>query len=219
MRCSPGSRPTPPVAWGEDVDVEHLLRQIPAGARRGTVSDAHSPLLRGQPPLGEDCGVRLLEFGARRPFHPQRLHEAIDVLLDGVVRARGRAWVATQPDTALLIESAGEGLRVAHAGPWLAAMTPEQQQRVSGERRAMAALRWDDTYGDRDTSMVILTHDADPDEIRRALEWALLTDEEFADPAAWPTWDDPFGDYHEDPCDDLPAPTADAAPTEGEGRA
>ncbi|QRI75526.1 MULTISPECIES: GTP-binding protein [Rhodococcus] len=211
--------PDAPVAWGEDVDVEHLLRQIPPGARRGTVSDAHSPLLRGQPPLGEDCGVRLLEFGARRPFHPQRLHEAIDVLLDGVVRARGRAWVATQPDNALLIESAGEGLRVAHAGPWLAAMTPEQQQRVSGERRAMAALRWDDTHGDRDTSMVILTHDADPDEIHRALEWALLTDEEFADPAAWPTWDDPFGEYHEDPCDDLSAPTAGTAPTEGEGRA
>ncbi len=106
--------PDAPIAWSMNPDVEALLQRIPSSARRGEISDAHSPLLRGQPPLDDDCGIRLLEFGAQRPFHPQRLHEAIDVLLDGVVRTRGRAWVATQPDNALIIESAGCGLRVAH---------------------------------------------------------------------------------------------------------
>ncbi|MGN5238844.1 MULTISPECIES: ribosome hibernation factor-recruiting GTPase MRF [unclassified Rhodococcus (in: high G+C Gram-positive bacteria)] len=196
--------PDAPIVWSNSPDVEALLRRIPAGARRGEISDAHSPLLRGQPPLDEDCGIRLLEFGAQRPFHPQRLHEAIDVLLDGVVRTRGRAWVATQPDTALIIESAGCGLRVAHGGPWLASMTPEQQQRVPDARRAMAALRWSDTYGDRDSSLVVLVHDADPDTVLGALRDALLTDDEFVHPELWPTWDDPFGHYHQDPCTDLP---------------
>lgn len=210
--------PDAPVIWGEHGDVENLLRRIPPTARRGAVSDAHSPLLRGQPPLGEDCGIELFEFSARRPFHPGRLHEAIDVLLDGVVRVRGRAWVATQPDNALLLESAGSGLRAAHAGPWLAAMTPEQLDKTSPERQVLAALRWDENYGDRDTSLAILTHDADPDAIRTALQWALLTDTEFSQPHLWASWPDPFGEYHEDPCEPTTHTEPETSLTEGEQR-
>ncbi|MEE2031604.1 ribosome hibernation factor-recruiting GTPase MRF [Rhodococcus chondri] len=211
-RLAPGA----PIAWAADAPIEDLLGRIPPTARRGEVSDAYSPLLRGRPPLDEDCGVQLIEFSARRPFHPQRLHDAVDVLLDGVVRARGRAWVATQPGNALLLESAGGGLRVAQAGPWLATMTPEQQDRVPATRRAMAALGWDDTYGDRDSSLVVLAHDADPQEILRALEEALLSDDEWASPDTWPDWDDPFGDYHHDPCEEVPA---ERTSTRNEGHA
>ncbi|NED69210.1 cobalamin biosynthesis protein CobW, partial [Streptomyces sp. SID10244] len=82
-----------------------------------------------------------VEFHADRPLHPGRLHEAIDVLLDGVVCARGRLWLATRPDEALWLESAGGGLRVAPGGRWLAAMGEEQRDRVDPERRAMGALR------------------------------------------------------------------------------
>ena len=150
-----------------------------------------------------------MEFTATRPFHPERLHEAIDVLLDGVVTARGRAWVATQPDEALWIESAGGGLRVASAGKWLAAMTPVEQDRVDTTRRAMAALRWDEQFGDRDTSLVVLVHQADPTEIDRTLQWALVSDDEMTNPAQWATWTDPFGQWHEDPCESSESPYAD----------
>ncbi len=64
---------------------------MPADARRGELADAHSPLLRRQPPLDDDGGVMLVEFTANRPFHPGRLHEAIDVLLEGVVYSRGES--------------------------------------------------------------------------------------------------------------------------------
>ncbi|MFD6856872.1 ribosome hibernation factor-recruiting GTPase MRF [Rhodococcus sp. NPDC060090] len=210
--------PDAPVIWGEPGDIEGLLRRIPPTARRGTISDAHSPLLRGQPPLDEDCGVHLLEYTARRPFHPERLHEAIDALLDGVVRSRGRAWVATQPDNALLLESAGGGLRVAHAGPWLTSMEPEQLRDVSSERQALAALRWDERFGDRDTSLAILTHDTEPDSIRAALDRALLTDAELAKPHLWTSWNDPFGNYHEDPCEPSALSQPETSRTEEERR-
>lgn len=204
-RLAPGA----PTAWvgpGDVLDAEALLAAVPFDARRGEITDAHSPLLRGQPPLTADCGVTLVEFAATRPFHPERLHEAIDVLLDGVVTARGRAWVATQPDEALWIESAGGGLRVASAGKWLAAMTPEQQDGVDTARRAMAALRWDEDFGDRDTSLVVLVHAADPSEIDRTLQWALVSDDEMRDRTAWAEWNDPFGQWHEDPCETSESP-------------
>nr|WP_176458697.1 GTP-binding protein [Rhodococcus sp. 15-649-1-2] len=204
-RLAPGA----PIAWvgpGDKLDADALVAAVPLGARRGAITDAHSPLLRGEPPLTADCGVTLVEFSATRPFHPERLHEAIDVLLDGVVTARGRAWVATQPDEALWIESAGGGLRVASAGKWLAAMTPEQQDGVDTSRRAMAALRWDDDFGDRDTSLVVLVHAADPSEIDRTLQWALVSDDEMTDRQAWAEWNDPFGQWHEDPCETTESP-------------
>ena len=183
-----------------DTDIEALLASVPYVASRGRFDDAHGPLLRGQPPLEAECGVALVEFTAARPFHPTRLHEALDVLLDGVVTARGRIWLATQPDRALWLESAGGGLRVGHGGTWLVAMTPAERDTVPAERRAMAALRWDDRFGDRDTSLVVLIHAAEPAAIAGALRYALVTDVEFAAPGKWASWADPFGSWHEDPC-------------------
>ncbi|MBW0105418.1 GTP-binding protein, partial [Pseudonocardia sp. KRD-291] len=81
-----------------EVDDRVFCADLPAGARRGVPGGVHDPLLHGAPPLDADAGVRTLVFTARRPFHPDRLHDAIDHLLTGVVRSRGRIWLATRPD-------------------------------------------------------------------------------------------------------------------------
>lgn len=180
-----------------------LLAAIPERSRRGEVTDMHGPLVTGQPPLSADCGIQFFTFTARRPFHPGRLHGAIDVLLDGVVRTRGRAWVASRPDVAFWIESAGGGLGIGHAGPWLASDDGPAWDEVSAERRTMASLRWDSEFGDRAQELVVITHQATPEEIEAALREALLSDAELADgPQAWRHYPDPFGSWHEEPCDD-----------------
>ncbi len=223
--------PGAPVAWVDELPrltpalVETLLTRIPADSRRGRVFDAHAPLLRGRPPLTGDCGVELVEFAAARPFHPARLHEALDVLLDGVVTARGRIWLATQPDEVVWLESAGGGLRVGGAGRWLAAMPEAELAEADPERRAMAALRWDERFGDRDISLSILVHEADPAEIREALHWALVEDDELRlverAPERVAHWEDPFGDWHADPCASDEAtgqPVEDAKSPRGEAK-
>ncbi|WP_051092739.1 ribosome hibernation factor-recruiting GTPase MRF [Jongsikchunia kroppenstedtii] len=183
--------------------VEAFLEAVPADARRGRVFDAHEPLLRGQPPLTSDCGVQLVEFVARRPFHPERLHEAIDVLLEGVISARGRLWVASQPDEALWLESAGGGLRVAAGGRWLAAMSDVERQSQDAGRRVLAEANWDPVHGDRHTYLLVLAHQADPEIIRATLAGALLTDVEYAlGQRQWLRYSDPFGQFHEEPCSD-----------------
>ncbi|WP_275041267.1 GTP-binding protein, partial [Rhodococcoides fascians] len=48
-RLAPGA----PIAWvgpGDRLDADALVAAVPLGARRGAVTDAHSPLLRGEPP-------------------------------------------------------------------------------------------------------------------------------------------------------------------------
>jgi G3E family GTPase len=206
----PGQRGARPAGAGrprarlDTADLPALIAAIPPSARHGAVDDAHAPLLRGTPPLEPDCGVTLTLFTDRRPFHPQRLHEAIDVLLDGVVHTKGRAWVASQPDVALWLESAGGGLRVGHAGAWLATADDNTWDRVDAQRRAKAALDWHPRFGDRTQELAILSHQAAPEAIVAALRAALLTDDELAaGEATWRHYADPFGSWHSDPCDDL----------------
>lgn len=223
--------PGAPVAWVDDPSeltpacVETLLERVPADSRRGRVFDAHAPLLRGRPPLTSGYGVVLMEFAAGRPFHPARLHEALDVLFDGVVTARGRIWLATQPDEVVWLESAGGGLRVGGAGRWLAAMSEDELAEADPERRAMAAMRWDERFGDRDISLAILVHDADPAEIRAALHWALVEDEELRlverAPDRVAEWEDPFGEWHADPCESgetAVVPVEDGKSSRGEAK-
>lgn len=185
------------------------LADLPPGARRGRPDNPHAPLLHGQPTLATDLGVRLAVFTARKPFHLERLHHALDALLVGVVRARGRLWLATRPDSVLWIESAGGGLKIGHVGDWLAAGADDDWDRADPERRASAALRWHPRWGDRQQEIAVLVHDADPTDIDETLRAALLDDDELAaGEAAWATYPDPFGWWHTEPCSD----NADTAP-------
>lgn len=181
--------------------VEQALDHLEDDARCGRADDPHGPLLAGQPSLAVDGRIALVEFNARRPFHPERLHAAIDLLLDGVIRTRGRLWLATQDQQAMWLESAGGGLRVSAAGKWLAAMDSAEARQTDLERRAFADLMWDYRFGDRHTAMTVLICGAESAEVLDALRGALLTDDEMASPASWEEFSDPFGEWHEDPCE------------------
>ncbi|KOV89711.1 hypothetical protein ADL03_02565 [Nocardia sp. NRRL S-836] len=103
-------------------------------------------------PLVPECGVSTAVFTADRPFHPRRLGDALDALLDGtVVRSRGRLWVADEPDTALHLESAGGGLHVGAGGP-----------------------------RDGRTTQIVAITVGEPDGITAAFTDALLTDDELS---------------------------------------
>ncbi len=197
-RLSPRAR----IHVGAD-GIEHALGNLYRDARRGRSDDPHGPLLAGEPPLDIRGPINLVEFNAQRPFHPHRLHACLDLLLDGVIRTRGRLWLASQPEHAMWLESAGGGLRISSAGKWLAAMTDSELTEIDAERRALAQLRWDERWGDRHTAMTILVCGARTAEIRDALDGALLTDDELRRPRDWISYDDPFGDWHEDPCAEL----------------
>ncbi|WP_298442210.1 GTP-binding protein [Gordonia sp. (in: high G+C Gram-positive bacteria)] len=194
-----------PVAHGGAFGIADMLISLAAvrpESRRGRVSTIFDPLLDGCPPLDADCGIEIVVFEAARPFHPGRLHDALDVLLDGVICSRGRVWLTSSNDDVLWLESAGESLGIAKAGRWLAARDETELDDIAPQVRAMAALRWDARHGDRHSSIVAVTHRADAAEIERALTGALVTDDELARGSDYlATLESPFGDDHHDPCD------------------
>lgn len=173
--------------------VPTLLAAIDRDARRGEVDDLFSPLLRGRPPLEAAHGVHLTHFTARRPFHPARLHRTLVALAQGVVRIRGRVWLASRHDTALWLEAAGRAMRMADAGPWLttAGTSPD-----TDARHADLTVGQELHPGDREQELVIIAHRSSSEVITSALREALITDEEAA-LAGELRFADPFPGAHE----------------------
>ncbi|MFC3243029.1 ribosome hibernation factor-recruiting GTPase MRF [Gordonia humi] len=192
--------------------VEGSLGSMTPGTPHGRPTQPFDPLLIGGPDLEEDCGVQLVSFEADRPFHPERLHDRLDVLLEGVVAARGRMWFASDPDDVMWLDSAGGALSILHVGTWLACV--DDHSGVDAEHRAMAALRWDPEHGDRHIALTVLCHRADPHEVRQALVEALVTDDELARGRPYLTGlPSPFGHAHRDPCEDMDVSADPAEPS------
>ncbi|MEH1098523.1 CobW family GTP-binding protein [Micromonospora sp. CPCC 205561] len=183
---------------GEFVDATALTRQlrrthrhrpetpgILARGLRGYALGAHEP--------ESDCGVVSTVFRARRPFHPQRLHDVLEEVNAEMIRSRGHLWLASQPDTAVAWEFAGGGLAMGSLGHWLASLPENGWEHVDDQRRLAAALDWDPYYGDRHQHLVFIGLDIDPAELHRTLARCLLTDAELADgEETWRTYHDPF---------------------------
>ncbi|MFF0655802.1 CobW family GTP-binding protein [Micromonospora tulbaghiae] len=140
-----------------------------------------------------DCGVVSAVFRARRPFHPQRLHDVLEEVNAEMIRSRGYIWLAGQPDTVVAWEFAGGGLAMGSLGYWLVSLPEQHWEHVEDQRRLAAALDWDPYYGDRHQHLVFIGLDIDPAELQRTLAGCLLTDAELADgEQTWRTYPDPF---------------------------
>jgi G3E family GTPase len=140
-------------------------------------------------------------FHTRRPFHPQRLHDALDDLTAEALRGRGQLWIASQPDTAIAWESAGGGILLGNLGHWLTALPRERWTEASDMRRLAADADWDPYYGDRRTMLSFVGLHLDVAAMTAALEGCLLTDAEVAEGTdGWTGLPDPFADFF--PLDD-----------------
>jgi G3E family GTPase len=134
-------------------------------------------------------------FESRRPFHPQRLHDALEKLAGDALRGRGQLWIASQPDTVIAFESAGGGVSLGGLGHWLAALPVERWAETSAERRIAADLAWDPYYGDRRTVLALIGLHLDHAATTALLNSCLLTDAELSTGAGtWRTLPDPFTD-------------------------
>lgn len=184
--------------WAHSLDLEAMTGlTVPAGK---PAFDLHAVHERTQPggalpgcpdPQGP---VSTLIWRSRRPFHPERLYEALEPVLDsGIVRARGHLWLASRPLTLLSWESAGETLAIEPAGRWLHAADPATWRRASPIRRTTASLDWHPQHGDRRTEIRFTGIDIATTELSSALDEAVLTDTEMtAGEPAWARLPDPF---------------------------
>ncbi|SDE50709.1 CobW family GTP-binding protein [Glycomyces harbinensis] len=140
-----------------------------------------------------DCGVVAAVYRARRPFHPERFHQALPAIAGRTLRGRGHLWLAAQPDHIACWESSGGGVSMGDLGRWLDATPDEEWDESSPERRVNADLNWDGEFGDREINLAFVGLHFAADELAAVLDSCLLTDAEVAEGrAAWREYHDPF---------------------------
>ncbi|MGA5214764.1 CobW family GTP-binding protein [Streptomyces cinereoruber] len=163
-----------------------LARAAFAGFDVEAAAAAQHPACALLPQEADEAGVTTFVWHRRRPFHPERLYEALEDLCCAAARSRGRFWLADRPDTLLAWDAAGGALCVESAGPWLASLPDAAWEMVPPVRRAAAALDWHAEHGDRCQHLVFTSPGLDRDGLERLLDSCLLTDAEYASgPETW----------------------------------
>ncbi|MFI9611638.1 CobW family GTP-binding protein [Streptomyces sp. NPDC052023] len=175
-----------PTALQVAADSAELARLAFAGFDVDAAAAAQHPACALLPQEADEAGVSTFVWRRHRPFHPERLYQALEDLCCAAARSRGRFWLADRPDTLLAWDAAGGALCVESAGPWLASLPDAAWEMVPPVRRAAAALDWHPEHGDRCQHLVFTSPGLDRDGLARVLESCLLTDAEYAaGPEAW----------------------------------
>ena len=146
----------------------------------------------------EEYGISHFVYRRDRPFHAERLSEAINggfgdgESMDGVLRSKGLMWIASRNDWAYDWSQAGCSIRMDPAGFWWAS-APEDEWPADEEAIAEIESKLTGPYGDRHQELVFIGHGMDQARITETLDQCLVTDSEFAQgPEFWAGFDDPF---------------------------
>ncbi|MER5614624.1 GTP-binding protein [Streptomyces sp. NPDC002215] len=185
-----------PTARQVPVESEELGLLAFAGFDVESAAAAQHPACALLPQEADGAGVATLVWHRHRPFHPERLFQALEELCCAAARSRGRFWLADRPDTLLAWHAAGGALCVESAGPWLASLPDAAWDLVPPVRRAAAALDWRPEHGDRCQHLVFTSPGLDRDGLARLLDACLLTESEYAaGPEAWRRLPAPFDSF------------------------
>lgn len=140
----------------------------------------------------EEYGVSSFVYRARRPFHPQRFYDRLNMDWNGVLRSKGFFWLASRLDKIGVWSQAGRVARLDFGGFWWAAVPRSHWPEVEALRTQIAE-RWHDEVGDCRQELVFIGIGMDEIELYDSLQSCLLTDEEFsAGIDAWQGFPDPF---------------------------
>ncbi|QDY70594.1 GTP-binding protein [Qingshengfaniella alkalisoli] len=149
-------------------------------------------------PETEEYGVSSFVYRARRPFHPQKIHDVLNGELPGVIRAKGHFWIATRPDWLAEFSLAGALSSVKPMGMWWATVP---QDRWPDHPQAIAYLKqhWQEPFGDRRQELVFIGSGMDRAGITAALDAALVGDKNSFAPHQWQDLPDPFPSWRPAP--------------------
>ncbi|MCW8128022.1 zinc metallochaperone GTPase ZigA [Microbulbifer halophilus] len=151
--------------------------------------------MRGEhTPESEEYGISSFSFRARRPFHPQRLHDFFSnpQLSGRLLRSKGFFWLASRPDYAGTWSQAGGIARHGAAGYFWSAV-PREEWPENPEQRQYIMDNWQEPFGDRRQELVFIGQHLNPQWLGQQLEDCLLSSEELrAGEASWQTLPDPF---------------------------
>jgi G3E family GTPase len=128
-------------------------------------------IAEGHTPETEEYGISSMTFRSDRPFHPQRLADALGQMTR-ILRSKGFCWIASRPSIAAIWSQAGPNLVIEPAQYWSTTEIEPGQE------------------------IVFIGVKLDRDKVHRLLSEALLTDDELsAGQDMWRGYGDPLPEW------------------------
>lgn len=151
--------------------------------------------LRGEhTPETEEYGIGSFVYRARRPFHPQKIHDffANPEISGKLLRSKGFFWLASRPQFAGQWSQAGGVAQHGAAGMFWAAL-PREQWPDDQEQVKYIMQKWVEPFGDMRQELVFIGRGMQKENFIAELDLCLLTDEEMsAGQTYWKALPDPF---------------------------
>ncbi|MEM5581926.1 GTP-binding protein [Roseibium sp. AS2] len=145
-------------------------------------------------PETEEYGVVSYVYRARRPFHPQKIHEVLNSALAGVIRAKGHFWIGSRPDWVIEYSLAGALSGTGPIGTWWASV-PASRWPQDERARTYAEANWVEPFGDRRQEIVFIGTGIDWPELTARLDACLIGPEAGDDLSAFRHLPDPFPQF------------------------
>jgi len=140
-----------------------------------------------------EYGISSFIYRTRRPFHPQRLHDAFGshgALAAQFLRVKGIAWLATQGGQQAHVALAGTRFTVEPGPPWWVAVA--RRQWPLGLEEDIKEI-WHEEHGDRRTELVCIGRELDHAAAKAALDACVLTEGDMAcGRESWAALSDPY---------------------------
>lgn len=150
-------------------DLQKLATQLGLSDSRATTEDVEATIIRDP-----------------RPFHPQRLYDAVNQHLGtGLYRTKGILWLASRPAHVLLWQQSGSQISLELTGFWRAEIVNNPDGKLLPEEIEMLRQQLEAThpdFGDRHNELTLIGLPAEREDFTTALRDALCTDQEIA---AW----------------------------------
>jgi G3E family GTPase len=159
----------------------------------------------------DEYGVATFFVKERKAFHPERLWSYLHTpaVWRGVLRAKGVFWIASQTSVMALWSKAGANMEWTRIGTWWASVPKDRWPTDTGFKDWMDTI-WQKGYGDRRNELVFIGCDMAEADIRKGIEYCLLTDDELrAVVSGKLKLNDPFPDWS-NPVKETPPQEANA---------
>jgi G3E family GTPase len=183
-----------PIEHG-NVDTDRVLNTGRFDFERAQRSPGWLKEMRGEHvPETEEYGISSFSYVARRPFHPKKFHEFLHSTdkRGKLIRSKGYFWLATRPQFAGQWSQAGGIARYGFAGLFWKAVPPSEWP-TDEEYLATIRRSWVEPFGDMRQELVFIGQGLDREQITRALDACLLTEDELLrGKDYWATLEDPF---------------------------
>ncbi len=183
-----------PITQGQ-VDIDAVLSTGLFNFERAQQAPGWLKEMRGEHvPETEEYGIGSFSYVAHRPFHPEKFYQFLHNTQEygKLIRSKGYFWLASRPEFAGQWSQAGGIARYGFAGMFWKAV-PKERWPTDEDYLASIEKQWVEPFGDMRQELVFIGQGLDQDDITRALDACLLSEEEvLRGKAYWTTLNDPF---------------------------